>query len=196
MRPGSQHHDEIVDNPNLVHVRGDGWIRLHRSLLSHHKIGALSDEQFRLYVLLLLMADSEHGKLPARPEIAWHARQSSDRVNRIIDELIDHALVDISSLGNLFMHGWKKHQYKWDGTPSTKRVQKSRAKKKQPCNSDETALKQRGNKIASESHSDSSSPTTYGSDLGDDSSSSQEVGNLSKGNDTPARSARVKGGEA
>lgn len=120
------------------------WIRLYVEVVDDPKVGRLSDHQFRTWLLLLALAGrSRDGSLPCREDIAFKLRGTIPDVDRVLDELIDRELFDLTGgtpgrpVG-IRPHNWDMRQYA--AKTSAERMQKHRLLKRQnqssvdPCN--------------------------------------------------------------
>lgn len=100
------------------------WCRLYNEALHDPKIVMLTDAQFRMWALLLMVASARNGALPDEETIACETRKSVSDVLHLTTELVSRGLIDTLSDGSLVMHNWKKRQYISD--VSTDRVKRFR----------------------------------------------------------------------
>lgn len=105
------------------------WLRLYTDILDDEKIAQLSDNQYRIFTFLMLMAsENDSGGIvtQSQQQIAWRLRMSVNRIKSAIDKL--HQLNIISFENNIITFiNWHKRQYKSDN--STDRVKRFRNKK-------------------------------------------------------------------
>ena len=105
------------------------WLRLYTDILDDEKIAQLSDNQYRIFTFLMLMAsENDLGGVVTQSHkaIAWRLRMPVNRIKSAIEKL--EALNIISNENNTITFlNWHKRQYKSDN--STERVKRFRNKK-------------------------------------------------------------------
>ena len=104
------------------------WLRLYTDILDDEKIAQLSDNQYRIFTFLMLMAsENDLGGVVTQGHqaIAWRLRMPVNRIKSAIEKL--EALNIISNENNTITFlNWHKRQYKSDN--STERVKRFRNK--------------------------------------------------------------------
>lgn len=104
------------------------WLRLYTDILNSRKIQSLPDSLFRHWINLLCVSKLNHGELPDHEEISWHLRIPKQKVQGIVDQLIERRLFDVTGQ-NVGPHDWGEHQFETD--VSTDRVRRFRERQKQ-----------------------------------------------------------------
>jgi hypothetical protein len=105
------------------------WLRLWDKTLDSHKAQSLSGDSFKSWCNLLCLANrqEDRGTLPTMDAISFALRTRKDRVDKLIDELVDAGLIDRAD-GKLTMHDWDEWQPEWDS--STERTREYRNRKR------------------------------------------------------------------
>jgi hypothetical protein len=102
------------------------WFRFYADAIRNPKVAALSDREFRLWVMLLSAASENEGTLPPATELRHVLSIRLDHLLSGLDRLIKAGLIDALERG-YSPHNWGKFQYKSD--TSTDRVHKHRAQR-------------------------------------------------------------------
>jgi hypothetical protein len=103
------------------------WWRAYDEAVDEPKLILLSDAQHRAWFNLLCLASANGGKLPELKIICVKLRMSSARAAKLVQNLIDAALLDRGG-GKLVPHNWNGRQYKSD--VSTERVKRFRKRQR------------------------------------------------------------------
>ncbi len=100
------------------------WFRFYAEVVHDPKVQQLPAELFKAWVNVLCMASNNEGKVSSNPgEIAFTLRVTESRAERIMKELTDRGLLEVTDSGYT-PHNWEGRQYAAD--VSTSRVRKYR----------------------------------------------------------------------
>lgn len=87
------------------------WFRVYSEILEDRKVQELSPATFRLWILMLALANTgeKRGRLPPVPDIAFRLRAGLDEMTAVIDELRDGGFL-CEEEGALMPHNWDIRQ--------------------------------------------------------------------------------------
>ena len=99
------------------------WWRSHASALDDPKVQRLPGDLFKSWFNVLCIASLRDGILPPLPDIAFALRKSEEATSKVLDQLKDAGLLDVTEAG-MTPHNWTGRQYKSD--VSNERVKRFR----------------------------------------------------------------------
>lgn len=146
------------------------WLRLYSSVLHDPKVQRLSPALFKHWVNILCLANEQEprGVLPPVDDIAFALRIKSSDAGRVVKQLCDAGLLDLTENGQHLPHNWPQRQRESDDVAARVRDHRGRKAANQAESSSAstehvTLQKRYGNVLDTDSDTDTEEETDISS---------------------------------